>query len=288
MATKGYALTDSVTGAVPVAQGGTGASTALDVRTNLGLGSLATQASSSVSITGGTISSTTVTGTNQYALGLVRANSQYASIADGSETGLDFNGDFTVEAYINMFTTPASTAQWGVLSRWSGSGTTTKAWATMVENNGGTVGLRCDITPDGTSSDTLRVPMELSPGSWIHIAFVYVIADKKLYGYCNGVLIGSSSAGAQSSIQASVGPCYLGSKYDATHFFNGLLGYVRAWNVARTQAQLAANMNVQLTTATNLVGNWKLQNDYTDASGNSNNMSATGSPVFTRSVPFLG
>ena len=42
-----------------VADGGTGASTAADARTNLGLGTIATQASSSVTITGGTITGIT-------------------------------------------------------------------------------------------------------------------------------------------------------------------------------------------------------------------------------------
>ncbi len=45
--------------AVPVSKGGTNATTAADARTNLGLGSIATQSASSVSITGGTITGIT-------------------------------------------------------------------------------------------------------------------------------------------------------------------------------------------------------------------------------------
>jgi hypothetical protein len=50
-------LTSQVTGVLPIANGGTNASTESGARTNLGLGTMATQDSSSVVITGGSIGS---------------------------------------------------------------------------------------------------------------------------------------------------------------------------------------------------------------------------------------
>jgi hypothetical protein len=52
-------LTSDVTGTLPLANGGTNATTASGARTSLGLGSIATQDSSSVTITGGSITGVT-------------------------------------------------------------------------------------------------------------------------------------------------------------------------------------------------------------------------------------
>jgi len=52
-------LASAVSGTLPVANGGTNATSAGDARTNLGLGSVATQASNSVSITGGSVTGIT-------------------------------------------------------------------------------------------------------------------------------------------------------------------------------------------------------------------------------------
>lgn len=57
--------TADITGTLPILNGGTGATTASNARTNLGLGSIATQAANNVSITGGTIGGQDVVGFGQ-------------------------------------------------------------------------------------------------------------------------------------------------------------------------------------------------------------------------------
>jgi hypothetical protein len=86
-----------------VADGGTGASTAGDARTNLGLGTIATQDSNNVAITGGTLSGVTITGSFS-GLTLVESTTLATSAAaagvnlngitlaaDGTDTNIDIN-----------------------------------------------------------------------------------------------------------------------------------------------------------------------------------------------------
>lgn len=69
--------TGAVTGILPIANGGTNASSASSARTNLGLGTIATQAANSVAITGGAIDGTTIGVTTQ-------ASGRFTTCAAGS------------------------------------------------------------------------------------------------------------------------------------------------------------------------------------------------------------
>lgn len=99
----------SLTTALPIASGGTGAADASTARTNLGLGSIATQASTNVSITGGSISTTKVKS-------LIESGTASATAATGSL-------NFDVKTQTVLFYTSNASGNWTLNLR-GDSGTT--------------------------------------------------------------------------------------------------------------------------------------------------------------------
>ena len=93
--------TDGLVNAVPVANGGTGASTSSSARTNLGLGTISTQNSNAVAITGGSITGITDLavadgGTGASDAATARTNLGVPSTGGGGATGswgIDITGN---------------------------------------------------------------------------------------------------------------------------------------------------------------------------------------------------
>jgi len=87
-------LTADVTGTLPVANGGTGSTSAAGSRTNLGLGNLSVQASNAVNIDGGAIDGTIIGGSTKAAISGTTVT--FDDLSDGSITIASFIDDDTM------------------------------------------------------------------------------------------------------------------------------------------------------------------------------------------------
>lgn len=126
-------LASAVSGTLPLANGGTNATSAGDARTSLGLGSIATQASSSVSISGGAITGITDLaiadgGTGASSASAARTN---LGVAIGSDVAA-FNAD-TLFADVSDNLTAGYSSDFEAIGN-SGTGTQTLEIATAKEN----------------------------------------------------------------------------------------------------------------------------------------------------------
>jgi hypothetical protein len=117
----------------------------------------------------------------------------------------------------------------------------------------------CNGRPAGDNNPLAGVT-PISNGVWYHAAFTYDGIALKLY--LNGNLessLASTCLPRYDSIQHAALGTYLKSNgVTTTGYFQGVLDEARIWNVARTQAQIAASMNSELTSGTGLIGRWGL------------------------------
>ena len=174
----------------------------------------------------------------------------------------------SVEAWINADVWAGSI--WGatILSKQGGS--PDRGYGLTVGENGR---IEFNHSIDGAWS-TVSTPQILGLNTWYHLAATFDGSVMKLY--VNGILQATSNhTGTMSTADGVVmniadNPTWQG------RFFTGRMDEIRVWNVARTEAEIQANMAVELEgTETGLVAYWNMNegtgNTIADGSGNENN-----------------
>lgn len=108
---------------------------------------------------------------------------------------------------------------------------------------GGTV--LAQIVDDCDSPARISSSAKLEPGKWYHVAYVWDGTSARLY--INGELDGYvSNADAPISFKEELHIGHVRGDTGNESVFQGLIDEVRLWNVARTQAEIQANMDREI------------------------------------------
>jgi hypothetical protein len=156
-------LGTDVTGTLPVAQGGTGGTTASAARTALGLGTIATQDSDDVTITGGNISGIVDLaiadgGTGASSVGAARTNLGLGSLA--TQDTITESQISDLGSYITASSTDTLTNKSGDISQWTNDSGYLTAETNDLSNVSGTLGTGnggTGLTAIGTANQVLAV-----------------------------------------------------------------------------------------------------------------------------------
>lgn len=224
-------------------------------------------------------------------LDLERSSSQYAAIADASQTGLDLSTSFTIEAWIKLESLPSTAGDiFSIAQKYDYAAgqrqygfyitTANKLHVVFFGNVSG--------TPNSQfSCDTVFDSGDL--GVWQHVAVAVNISTPSATFYIDGVAqTDTASSTAATSIANGTAYFAIGA-YDITSsaegFFDGKISLVRVWSTERSSSDISDNICNVLGSTTNLKGEWTFDNVYTDNSGNGNTLTSSGSPVFSSDVP---
>lgn len=209
------------------------------------------------------------------------ASSQYATKA--SPAGLTSWTAYTIESWVYVKSyTGGSRAE--IINRLD-AGFTTGGFEFMIDSNG-----RLTMQYGTTSAFTSFISNQSVPlNRWIHVAGVVSSTSSKTgVLYINATLVPSFSsistatALTQSSVDLRMGAA---AGTPTGTYFDGYMYQTRIWSAALTQAQIEANMGLALTTATNLVFS-TADGSFNDASGNGNNLTASGAISTQASNPY--
>jgi len=231
--------------------------------------------------------------TQTHSLDLERSSSQYASITDASQTGLDLSTDFTFEAWIKLEQLP-STAGGGfmILSKTKDAGVQRSYGLTITTADK----LRVNYSSNGNYTagnnevidSTAAMFVSGNVGTWVHVAVSVDISAKTAIMYKNGLSVGTTEfQSGGTTIYNSTAQFEIGNdSEDNGQLYDGLIKDVRVFSDIRTQGEIIADAYVENVTDANLEGEWNFNNAYTDSSGNGNTLTASGSPTFSADIPW--
>jgi Concanavalin A-like lectin/glucanases superfamily len=156
----------------------------------------------------------------------------------------------TVEAWVNFGASPGGEDCRSI----AGKGYTTAWWLGRCNGQ-----LRAYFR-NGSARTAGAIPQ----GRWTHVAAVFDGVRQK--HYINGELVLDEAATGPPTTNSS--ELRIGSDVSWERSPNGALDEVRLWSVARTEAQIRANLNVRVNTAqAGLVGVWALDGNAQDVVG---------------------
>lgn len=199
----------------------------------------------------------------------LNGTSQYGQVPHNSL--LSFTSSGTIEAWVNL--APTSDDQ-DIVDK-NVVGNDAPNYRFFVKTNG-TVGYYSTTGASVTTSS-------ISWNTWTHVAVVFNAGTVSFY--FNGIL---KNTFTQSLGSANTGVLYIGRDW-LGRWINGKMDEIRIWNVARTQAQIAANMNNEIpTSSSGLVAYYKFNegtgSTILDATG-VNNGTLFNSPTRITSTP---
>lgn len=129
----------------------------------------------------------------------------------------------------------------------------------------------------------------VNDGEWHHIAGVWNNTSPKIY--LDAIDITSLDGGYPTGGFSNAQNVVVGdtSDHNTDRKYAGLIDEVRLWSVAKTQAEIQASMNTELTgSETGLEAYWKFNNSLEDETSNNRDLTGSGSPTYSTDVPFIG
>ena len=196
------------------------------------------------------------------------ASSQYAT--KSSPSGITFTSAFTCEAWVYLLSYTGQ-AQ-AIISRTDNS---TEGFGLHINSSGQLTAFYIGSSSVTSNSTYQSVPLN----QWVHVAGVYSsVSGKTLQGiYINGTAVPTFNNSNSATTLTQGGNLSVGAfgAGISNTYFNGYISEARIWSAAQTAANIQARMAINCAgTESNLVALYQFNGAWTDATSNTNTLTA--------------
>ncbi len=185
---------------------------------------------------------TTPSGAGKISLGgdFEKGNLENLSIADGSQTGLDFTGDFSLSTWIKAESLPFQDAS-AMASRYESA---ERNWRFVLfdTDDAGTYGLRLTIVNSVGTAENLEKVWALSASTFYHVVFRWDASTSTVEYFINNSSLGTV-AGALTDVADNPAPFNIGSRGDNAWTFDGIIDEMGVWDRLLTDEEIGQLYN---------------------------------------------
>lgn len=221
--------------------------------------------------------------TQTHSLDLERSSTQFASVGD--DAVFDLGSTFTIEAWIKLESLPGTGEERAIVGKWQTSGNN-RSYVVRIRNISGSNYLELVTDSNGSAGGAsvyTTAALDLEIDVWYHVAFINNSGSGIIY--LDGKSVGSSGS-VSTPYNGSADLVVGAERDDGTAGWDGKIKDVRIFDDVRTQAEVVEDARTENVSDGNLEAEWNLNNNYTDDSGNGNDLTASGSPVFSTDIPW--
>lgn len=170
------------------------------------------------------------------------SNSEYLSIADASQSGLDITGDLTISFWVKFESTPTTGNVWGIVSKYDSNPSTNASYLFDIYNNGGTLEFRFVVSSDGTAGGISVVTSTTTPttGVWYHVVGGHDDTANEIFISVDDET--PATTAFSNTIYNSAAPFAIGAaEYGVgLRYHDGLIGPVGIWSRVLSSAEITA------------------------------------------------
>lgn len=169
------------------------------------------------------------------------STSEYLSIADASQTGLDITGNLSMSMWVNVESAPSGGAKYVIMGKYVGG--TQEAYALAYRDSGG---LKIDWQTNqggaGSGGNQCVWSVNLGTATYHHLFLFADMPNTSATLWVDGVSQGTVDCGTENVIANNAAPFCIGASCDAGTPYDGRVDVASIWNADKS-ANVAAIYN---------------------------------------------